>query len=1397
MMMNTLLSRLRSDRGATDPVLSIIAVFGTMIIGATVFATLIMTFNFIGNYSTEQSRAATLTTVSKAWALDANNASQVNLVGTRTAVFYEMPGRSPGVYQERGGGGFRDDCRKSVWTLNDGVLKNEVSYFDNEFCDLGSAPGTPSATTTAVTVEGFDEDAIFVAENQAGRDLHFNETGLEVGLSSTVPAAQQSVNTPDDYWRDYEWEWGQPSLVRIGGLASADNPKGQTQVNMPISGARPTDIAGKTWIVPTAQGDTLTDPEEQPEQTLYNPDPIENLRVERSATVGDIYGSLREGIQVTWDYVTCGPFTTEYTVTWTTNTVGAENHTTTFTSFGAFEPVQFEGVPNGSTGVVQVTAACPPSVSNATSADSVNYTQTLPSPVLAGSENSTRPHEHNFTWGPVSSLDGVRYRFEQSINGSAWTPSPAITPNPTAGTSGQLVYDTGSTYGQEHRYRAIAVMATVESQPSNLVTITTPWPPISAPTITGTNPTNAQYQTTISAISCPAGTNAQYHQRYRFNTEAWSAWTTWGTQRTVTTAVGEGVRIQVEGQVRCAYNAAQFSPTQNASNTAQWIRPITTVPTPPDVEFTDPSADADPVPAEFETTGCPALTTPEFRFRFKLNDAATFGAWSNWSGDTTALITMLRGEKVEIEVMARCVSPHAQGPESPTTEEEWIRPIPAPPGLTGLTTDAGGTAEPINNRVINDAAVCPAGTTAEYRYRQTTPTPVGAWTDWGPRNHNVETAWGRYYVYEAVARCISPYIASDPSPVRNTTWTTNLPYPDRDALISLPAQVTMDEEYPVTVTQTAICKAGTDVRYILRGTNDNTRAWVTSGWSTFETDMRAEPSRWTWPTVQHMAPKAEANFYGVEYTIIAVCDGPDRDADPDNPLEAASTDATSRAVYPTINDRSVTSARIDEGGTGTNTTSQGVFTATGCAAGQWPEFQYRFRVNTTSPASAAWSNWSAWGDTGGRDILVRNAPAVSVLPSEVSVGGVTATVANTNLVGGANQAGHIYVRVPVQQGHRFDIEVNSRCIDPYVEDVENNKGPIAPTTTLTDARSVESPQNRYLEQPFWSGMPHGTTRSIGMSATCVAPTALQFQWRNDGAGGNTGTWQGWFGTPTTVNGNPGFRTSDIRATWSNWYGSSANYRCVGAFEDSPTEFAQTGGVQTQRPPQPSGVGMSVSGSNVDSYRGSYYVGSTSSTASASWSASVSGACPEGTYQDISWDYAQTQSAAANVYSGSVGRYYSGWQYRTFGASVRCVVNDNGDWTGWVGTGTQGRQLRAYADFTTPPAPAAVGGGSFSEMVVSSDRRGVTRGSFYASSSAYATGYTGSARSLWAGGYSTAHGAQNRSTPSFTFGCAAWNGGTAGWTGTQASIVASNAYGSSGASTFSVSNPTSQGGPVCL
>lgn len=1357
-MMNNLLDKLRSDRGATDPVLSILAVSGTMLLSILVFATLIATFNFIGNYTTEQSRSALLTTAGKAWAMDANNASQAFLVSDTSAVFYELPGRAPGVYQERGNGGFRSDCRKSVWRISSGTLTNTVSYFNNEHCDLGTTPGTAASSTNTIKVDGFPANAAFVAENAAGRDLKYDADGREIGLTTTVNA-NKSKNVRDGYWRDYEWEWSQPAVVTLSTKTGA-----AATIDLPVSGKRPAEISGRTWITPTAQGDTLTDPEENPEQTLYNPGPIDNLRIERSATTGDIFGSVREGIQVTWDYVSCGPFTTEYTVTYKATTSGVPQVQHKFTAHGAFAPVHLAGVPNGAVGAVTVVAACPPSVSDTVSDASEGYTQPIPAPILTAVEDGANPHRHTLTWGAVSSLPSMRYRVDFSKNNAAFAAQTVTTPNPTSGTSQTLVFDTGSTYGQNHRYRVTAILSSVLSDPSNIATIATPWPPIAAPTVTGTPITSdTVYRTTISAITCPAGTSGQYQQRHRFGVSAWSAFTAWSANRVMDTAVTEGSRIQVEGQVRCMYNTTQFSPTQKASNTAQWIRPIVTVPTPPTIEFTDGGADSDPSRATFEVTGCPPSTYVEYRYRYRINTTTgAYNAWSAWSKDDHGLISLLRGQQVQVEAQARCASDYTKGPESPTGVDTWVRPIPPPPALNGVTTDDGGTAEPINNRIIHDAAVCPAGTTAQYRYRQTTPAPTGAWTAWATKgtnlHQNIDVAWGRYYVWEVQARCITNYAQSDPSPTRNTTWLTNLPKPDRDPLISVPSRVEMDQAYNVSVTQTAICKAGTVVRYVLRGTNDNAAAWfnTTAGWNTFETDSRAEAQRWDWPNVEHVSPKSRTTHYNTEYTIIAVCDGPDRDASPDNPLEAAKTGPVRTvAVYPKIaNTPTVANLSFTNGGSGTSTSVNAVYNAPGCLATQWPEFRTRYAVQTTSAAGTALSAWSAWGGT-----LTANNPD-------------------------ANQT----QTVAVSQGHRLDFQVQARCIDPYVRDEWDNKGPVISSAQRSHVRAVEVPNSLTMPNPWSNGVAHGTGGRYTITATCDAPTTPQFQWQNTGAGGNKGVWQGWF-APNS--GTTKFLVSNITATWANLYSSQANARCHGVFADSANSNVKTPQIQAALPPAPTSVRMTVSGGNQQPYGGSRWVGDGYS-ASASWTASVSGSCPSGTYTRIEWANNATQSASSYVGGNGSGRQWGNNATVYFGSHVvKCAANvEHGGGrqdSGGVGTGQQSRSIQVYADYSYPPIPSTPTGASLrcngdfgTRCRTGAEASNLSSFTLSWNSMAYATSYSASIRQsdmgAWGGWVSTSTGGTSFSTT------IAANSMTSSCLPAQGRVTASSGYGSSGTAT---------------
>lgn len=1235
--------RLRDDRGATDPVLSIIAILGTMLISATMFATLIMTFDFIGKYSTEQTESAILTTAGKAWALDANNASQITMMNDQTVIFYELPGRSPGVYQERGDG-YRDNCRKSTWKLDDGTLTNVVSFFENEHCDLGTDPGTASATTTLVTVNGFDADTLVVAENSAGRDLHY-EDGFEVGLTSADPALQ-SQNTRDPYWRDYEWDWTQPKTVDVASL------NGPARITMPISGKRDAALNGRTWIIPTPQGETLTNPEEQPEDTRYNPAPIDNLNIERSATHGDIYGSLREGIQVTWDAVSCGPFSTEYTVEWNTSTLGALNRTVNFNAHGAFDPVQIENIPNGSTGVVTVTAACPASVSDHTSDLSEGFTQSIPAPILTGQANAANPHVHALDWSRVSSLQ-TRYSVEYRINGGAFTEQDITLPNPTTDQDVSLGWDVGSTYGQEHRYRIIASVGATTSNPSNVLLIATPWPAISPPTLTGT-PAVDRFNTVLSNVSCPVGTNGEYRQRHRLNNGAWASWTTWGLAGTASFLVPEGARIDVQAQARCAYSATQVSPPTDSPDDVNWIRPITSIPESPGINYTDVSDAADPIGVTFTTNGCPAGTTKEYRYRVRVN-AGSWGAWTAWAADSTVYEALNRGSRIQTEATARCVSDFATGPESPSNTNTWDRPIPAPAPVTNVGTDGGGSSEPKNDRVIYDAAICPAGTTAQYRHSADLGITWDAWTP--TRFENVNTAWGKRYTYQVQARCVSTYVNSDPSATASTTWVTKLPKPTAPGL-TVPVRVTMDVPFDVTLSP-ALCPAGTTVRYVLRGTNTVTPAqwWSGSGFNFFETDSRGDPTRWTGLTVEHMGPKAKLTDYVMGYEAIAVCDGPDVDGDPDDITEAASSTANTNVVYPALTaapDNPVINFTMDEA----SGTANAQHRSLNCPASTWPEYRTRSVVQDDAGNIRTLGAWTGWSTT---------ANAGNSTPS-------------------ATPWQSLMLNVP--QGHRADVRVEARCVDLYTSDAWGTKGPISGESNGQQVQTVAQPTGIIIINPVPAGAANNSTHTVTWDGACVPSASVRYQTRTNG----NDPGSAWNDQTASLE-----RTTKSQVTTARWaytYGFGARGICKGQFADSTyTDWTNTPNTQAALPPTPTGVSLSVPGGNTFSNKGAVYA-PTTVYHSGSWTGTVSGSCPAGTSVYASWQSGgPTIGANVSLYRGSGVGYATNYAYAYFQARVYCQAAGNGILSpSYSNTVTETRSAGVGATFYNVPVPGAPGSG---------------------------------------------------------------------------------------------------------
>jgi len=215
------------------------------------------------------------------------------------------------------------------------------------------------------------------------------------------------------------------------------------------------------------------------------------------------------------------------------------------------------------------------------------------------------------------------------------------------------------------------------------------------------------------------------------------------------------------------------------------------IPAPPTVTVDDAPGEDNPVAIRYVSASCPAETYPEYRARSSINEGA-LGSWSGWSTTPSTTASMWFGEKLVVEVEARCISdwtpeiPGTEGPPATTVNPPWIRPIPAPDAPLNVRHDNGGTSTAKADRVLWNAVVCPTNTVASYN-----PQRDGSGVGWQDGlTYNVATAYGTRYTYTVIARCSSPYTVSPNSPQSlETGWTTPIPAPSTASLwVSVPAE---------------------------------------------------------------------------------------------------------------------------------------------------------------------------------------------------------------------------------------------------------------------------------------------------------------------------------------------------------------------------------------------------------------------------------------------------------------------------------------------------------------------------------------------------------------------------------------------------------------------------------
>lgn len=535
-------TRLRSEQGDGDPILTIAAMAASAVIASAVIATIIAIVTVGANYVAENVTAANLASARKSWSQDANNASFVAIRGDTEITFLELPHQSPGVYIQRPGKE-RDICRVSTWTLADGTLTNRVEKYDPDNCSTtGVITGSPIETLPMYHISGIAPDTRIAAWNTAGRDLHFDADGAEVGLAENSPTP--STADRKAWWREYEWSSSSVRRVNIVG-----------DVHMPLSGEAPTAIVGSTWINTSSQGDTLDTPEEEPDVTRYDPNfDIADVHVARSSTVGAVVAFVREGINIDLSSTnaSCGPYSVEWTVRWLPGNPDAPMKEATFTSFGPPKlPISFDEVYNGLAGEVEVTAACPTSVSDAPMTKSKPYTQPLPNPVLDGEiPDPAQPHIHALTWTQTSTLPLV-YNLVVGIDGDEAV--PATDPEAIADLGYNKAWDLGSTYGRSYLYTVTATLdGGATSDPSNEVLLYTPWPPAPEPVVTIDDLTDQVGEIGVDEpLICPAGTSAAYRARVIIDRGGAQAWIEWQSTPLFVYSLEQGRLYEWEIQQRC------------------------------------------------------------------------------------------------------------------------------------------------------------------------------------------------------------------------------------------------------------------------------------------------------------------------------------------------------------------------------------------------------------------------------------------------------------------------------------------------------------------------------------------------------------------------------------------------------------------------------------------------------------------------------------------------------------------------------------------------------------------------------------------------------------------------------------------------------------------------------
>lgn len=347
------------------------------------------------------------------------------------------------------------------------------------------------------------EAPVFSYGNLGGRSITFNAAGAPALATGTKPS---DIKLAD--WNDVR-----PYSVKLN-LATLNDKTAQVAKKAELSGV--TNVVNVT----VAQDDLRYVPAPSTDPV---PGPLRITGATRSTTVGAVYSGTREGVAITLTGAVCPSGPTKLTASYTRQSPSAAPAVTTVVSLpltGAATTINLGSTPNGSSGAVEVTATCIDG--GVAEKSSTGYTQPVPAPVLTATQGS--PAEtHNLSWTSVSSLPASYRVTGTSTNGRSG--STTVT-----GLSTPFNQDPGTAYGYTMTYKVRATVDSVTGPDSNSASISNSWPAVARPNVlndggwTYGNPNTVRWY--WAAVSCPAGTSAEYSTAYWRSDIGLSGWAT-------------------------------------------------------------------------------------------------------------------------------------------------------------------------------------------------------------------------------------------------------------------------------------------------------------------------------------------------------------------------------------------------------------------------------------------------------------------------------------------------------------------------------------------------------------------------------------------------------------------------------------------------------------------------------------------------------------------------------------------------------------------------------------------------------------------------------------------------------------------------------------------------------